>query len=92
MTTLNDTTDAMVWAQEFCRIFSGRPVWSEALGTPASDLVVDEGTMVGWFANAMAVGEREGKQAVCPHDDMFNVTDDMASCRKCGILVDARET
>lgn len=44
------TRDAMVWAEEFCRIFKGKVVGGE-------DGVVDEGLMVGWFANAFAVQE-----------------------------------
>lgn len=35
---LSNTTDAATWAAEFCRTFPG---------------VMDEGTMIGWFANAM---------------------------------------
>jgi hypothetical protein len=47
--TLLDTDDAMVWAEEFVRIFTGKVV--------GPDWDLDEGLMVGWFANAMAVGE-----------------------------------
>lgn len=36
---LHNTTDAQIWAEQFCKIF------------PNSGL--DEGTMIGWFANAM---------------------------------------
>jgi hypothetical protein len=50
--TLLATTDPMVWAQEFCRIFSGHIIMPyERPDTDAG--IVDEGTMVGWFANAM---------------------------------------
>ena len=59
--TLMSTTDAMVWAEEFCRIFDGGTVVSgdlrEAKYATAKSPFVDEGTMVGWFANAMGVGE-----------------------------------
>lgn len=43
------TTDAMVWAQEWCKI--AREI--QARG----DEIIDEGWMVGWFANAMCVAE-----------------------------------
>jgi len=51
--TLLGTMDAMVWAEEFCRIFDGVEVSTVEFGdgTP----VVDPGLMVGWFANAMQV-------------------------------------
>ena len=42
--------DAQKWAQEFMRIWSGR--WSE----------VDEGLMIGWFANAIMRGFDEGQR------------------------------
>jgi len=52
--TLLATTDAMVWAQEFCRIFAGATIVQDASANPHFEGVqVDEGTMVGWFANAM---------------------------------------
>jgi hypothetical protein len=42
-------TDAMLWAVEFCRLFQ---VTRRDDGKP-----MDEGLMVGWFANALAAGE-----------------------------------
>jgi hypothetical protein len=48
--TLMNTTDAMVWAEEFCRIFNGK-----VISMTEDDGGVDAGTMVGWFANAMQV-------------------------------------
>jgi hypothetical protein len=49
----------MYWAEEFCRIFNGFVIESghhaPVEGTRKS---VDEGTLVGWFANAMARGEQ----------------------------------
>lgn len=44
---LHGTTDAMVWAEEYARIFPN--------GTG------DVGTMVGWFANAIEVGRDAGR-------------------------------
>lgn len=41
---LHDTTDAQVWAKEFCHLF------------PA----LDEATMIGWFANAIETGRTAG--------------------------------
>ncbi len=43
------TDDAMVWAEEFVRICRENEI------DP-----LDEGFMVGWFANAMATAERFG--------------------------------
>ena len=56
--TLLGTTDAMVWAQEFCRIFDGRMI--TAATHPNED--VDVGTMLGWFANALETGINAGKR------------------------------
>lgn len=50
---LHDTMDAVVWAREFIRIFGGKP-------SP------DEGTMIGWFANAIMVGWDFAKRATPP--------------------------
>jgi len=48
VTELIGETDAMVWAQEFVQVVKGRP-----------DLLLDEGFMVGWFANAIESGRME---------------------------------
>lgn len=49
---LLDTTDAMVWAEAFCKQFEGERV------APTEDWgVVTPGLMVAWFANAMAAQE-----------------------------------
>ncbi len=50
--TLLNTDDAMVWAEEFCRIFDGFIIGQFDLADPTTK-GVDPGTMVGWFANAM---------------------------------------
>ena len=85
MSTLNDTTDAMVWAEEFCRIFQGRLIITEdkpyGIGPG-----VDESTMVTWFANAIEIGRNAGRKETCPHTDVFSITEDMSSCRTCGTL------
>ena len=44
-------TDAAVWAREFMRIFGG-----ERRGE------IDEGLMVGWFANSIMVGYDWGRR------------------------------
>lgn len=49
---LHSTTDAMVWAQEWCIV--ARKL--EYLGKP----LIDEGWMVGWFANAIMIGYDAG--------------------------------
>jgi hypothetical protein len=54
LSRLHATDDAMVWAEEFCRIFAGKRIITERHGGHSdSKQHVDEGTMVGWFANAM---------------------------------------
>lgn len=50
------TTDAAVWAEEWCRI---------ARDIEASDdgrQVIDEGWMIGWFANAIETGRSAGER------------------------------
>jgi hypothetical protein len=42
---LYDTTDAIVWAHEFVTLFSE----------------IDEGLMIGWFANAIETGRSAGR-------------------------------
>jgi hypothetical protein len=50
---LSNTTDAMVWAEEFMRLFADR----------RAD--IDAGLMVGWFANAMAAQQaRDRNRAI----------------------------
>lgn len=51
---LRDSTDARVWAQEFVAMFHGREIGE-------GPLTVDEGTMIGWFANAIENGKRAGR-------------------------------
>lgn len=82
MSTLLDTTDAMAWAEEFCRIFDGRTITS--VTHPNDD--VDTGTMLTWFANAMAVGERQGAQEHCPHISVIELSEDLLACQACGKL------
>lgn len=82
MTTLNDTTDAMLWAEEFCRIFNRQTIYDvEQEGN-----VISPGTMVGWFANAMEVGRREGAQKFCPHNmnNRTELADALTMCQRCG--------
>ena len=50
--TLMGTDDAMVWAEEFCRIFKG---WTITDVPQDVSGIVDQGSMVSWFANAMQV-------------------------------------
>ena len=49
-TELLQTTDAMVWAKEFCERFN---IYQE----PGGVIEDGPGLMVGWFANAMAAQE-----------------------------------
>ena len=55
MATLMDTDDAMIWAEEFCRIFNGKMIAADELSSALEHGPVTPGTMVGWFANAMQV-------------------------------------
>lgn len=47
---LHDTTDAQVWAQEFCKLFSIYGEHGEVIDDP-------EGLMIGWFANAFGTAD-----------------------------------
>jgi len=65
--TLLATTDAMVWAEEFCRIFDGHVV----VGSRTLQEIehknwtkLDEGTMLTWFANAIETGRSAGQGQV----------------------------
>lgn len=78
MSTLNDTTDAMVWAEEFCRIFDGRTISAE------EGVGIDLGTMLAWFANAIETGRNAGRKETCPHTRFIDVSDDLSLCAICG--------
>jgi hypothetical protein len=56
----SNTTDAQVWAEEFCRIFDGYVITYDGYVSDGGDDIVDEGTMIGWFANAIEVGRAAG--------------------------------
>jgi len=67
--TLLGTTDGMMWAQEFCRIFKGFTIIdadyaADGGGVPAH--YVDEGAMVTWFANAVEVGRSAARPQTVP--------------------------
>lgn len=62
---LRSTTDAQVWAREFIDMFGG----------PERCAFIDEGLMIGWFANAIETGRAAGISSVatnmpdeCPFD------------------------
>lgn len=75
---LCNTTDARVWAKEFCHL------------NPA----LDEGTMIGWFANAIETGRSAGVNATrselhhadCPNcSHPYTVeTEHQFPCKECG--------
>lgn len=44
---LHSTTDARVWAEQFCKVVQ-------------AGATVDEGFMIGWFANAIETGRTVG--------------------------------
>lgn len=57
---LHQTTDAKVWAQEFIRIIKDDPT-----------MALDEGFMIGWFANAIMIG----------YDSVLPLDQSYANCR-----------
>jgi hypothetical protein len=59
-----DTADATIWAEEFCRIFTGKVVGHPGRDRLGDDVVVDEGLMIGWFANAIETGKRFGVESL----------------------------
>lgn len=56
--SLHDTDDAMEWAEQFCDAFHHR---AEGRRTHADELI-EEGWMVGWFANAIEVAKRINRE------------------------------
>lgn len=56
---LHSTTDAHVWAEEFVRLFDRRLVVRGNF--TAGTFFVDEGTILGWFANAIETGRTAGR-------------------------------
>lgn len=46
---LHNTSDAMVWTNEFSKLVEANPDW-----------VSDKGWLLGWFANAIETGRSEG--------------------------------
>ena len=48
---LNDTVDAKIWAQEWMKVIKKNP-----------NIATDEGTMLGWFANAIMAGYDKGRK------------------------------
>jgi hypothetical protein len=52
---LIDTTDARIWANEWVRIAR------EIEAADDGRTVIDEGWMIGWFANALETGRRAGQ-------------------------------
>jgi hypothetical protein len=80
------TTDAEVWATEFCRIFDGRLItaWPLAATHPNDD-DVDTGTMIAWLGNAIETGRSAGRKETCPHEFRW-LDGDLFACRVCGVL------
>jgi hypothetical protein len=69
---LLSTTDASVWAEEFMAEFGDRK----------QD--IDEGLMIGWFANAIETGRSQGRKETCPHREFSVLGDDLCICNTCG--------
>ena len=55
---LHSTTDARVWAEEFCKRFALVAVGAEP-AVMENDAI---GIMIGWFANTIEVGRTAGAQ------------------------------
>lgn len=87
---LTDTTDALVWATEFCRIFNGHTIIGEdyaAGGGGVPDRNVDVGGMLAWFASAIETGRSQGRRELCPHK-FSQLAPDCWACLDCGIVTD----
>ncbi len=50
--------DAMVWAEEFCRILDGKTI--KTSGEDDDPDSINVGTMIGWFANSIMAGYDRG--------------------------------
>jgi hypothetical protein len=72
---LINTTDAVVWAEEFCRIFDGKFVNTD----------VGQDVMLTWFANAIETGRNAGRKELCPHE-FHQLGDDLWACTDCGTV------
>jgi hypothetical protein len=72
--TLLATTDVEIWASEFCRIFKGHVIFptEEHVGGK----VVDEGTMIGWFANLAETVKVKYERELMARLATENVTDE----------------
>lgn len=83
--TLLATTDASVWAEEFCRIFQGKTI-----AGPIAQGDVDHGAMIAWFANALETGRNQGRKELCPHTHVSALADDLSCCMDCGTLFEPK--
>jgi hypothetical protein len=70
---LHSTTDAMVWAKEFCRILRENDIRLED---------IDEGWMVGWFANAMVTQEAETRREDTDRGELRETLISIATARQ----------
>ncbi len=65
MTDLHATTDAQVWAKAWCETAT------IAVGEGRS--LIDEGWMIGWFANAIEAGRTAGQQLEMTKQDNIDL-------------------
>lgn len=63
---LHSTDDAMVWAKEWVGIAA--VLLARSNGNPLT--LLDEGWMVGWFANAMGVAESFSRKRLFTEDEL----------------------
>lgn len=66
---LYSTTDAQVWAREWCRI-------AQEIQT-RGDEVIDEGWMIGWFANALCVAQDHERRRIAEQIMGYPITIDV---------------
>ena len=76
---LHSTTDAMVWATEFCKLF--------LVLTREGCVLGDEGTMVGWFANAIEIGRSAGQEVTSIPQTGYVYY----RCQKCGTMTPPKQ-
>jgi hypothetical protein len=63
-------TDGAKWAAEFVHLRRTRDM--------------DEGAMIGWFANAIEAGRSQGRRETCPHLARMQFSESLALCMTCG--------
>lgn len=76
---LHATTDAHVWARRFME--TQRDASAEGRS------IIDEGTMIGWFANAIEVGRAHGRNPALTVEDLRKKAWQLVQAKADGHLV-----